>query len=207
MFLMAACCAKASPRNVAASFPVSPNDNGEFSEEIILENKFDNGNTEGWNIEGKCKTSNGVVEFYENAFNFHQTRTGLSNGWYQITVNAFGRDRNSDGGTAHRDRNESLLWEIYGNDYALPVKSLYEETGSTGSDNGQYPFTTAEANQNFENGRYGNTVNVLVTDGTLDFGIRGREGGQGRWCCFDNFKLIYIGNDLSSLYQAMAEEA
>ena len=80
MFLMAACCAKASPRNVAASFPVSPNDNGEFSEEIILENKFDNGNTEGWNIEGKCKTSNGVVEFYENAFNFHQTRTGLSNG-------------------------------------------------------------------------------------------------------------------------------
>ena len=206
MFLMAACCAKASPRNVAASFPVSPNDNGEFSEEIILENKFDNGNTEGWNIEGKCKTSNGVVEFYENAFNFHQTRTGLSNGWYQITVNAFGRDRNSDGGTAHRDRNESLLWEIYGNDYALPVKSLYEETGSTGSDNGQYPFTTAEANQNFENGRYGNTVNVLVTDGTLDFGIRGRECGQGRWCCFDNFKLIYIGNDLSSLYQAMAEE-
>ena len=93
MFLMAACCAKASPRNVAASFPVSPNDNGEFSEEIILENKFDNGNTEGWNIEGKCKTSNGVVEFYENAFNFHQTRTGLSNGWYQIIVNAFGRDQ------------------------------------------------------------------------------------------------------------------
>ena len=89
MFLMAACCAKASPRNVAASFPVSPNDNGEFSEEIILENKFDNGNTEGWNIEGKCKTSTGVLEFYENAFNFHQTRTGLSNGWYQITVNDF----------------------------------------------------------------------------------------------------------------------
>lgn len=207
MLLMAACCEKASPRNVTVDFPVSLNENGELSEGTISEDRFDNGNIEGWDIEGKCKTSNGVVEFYENAFDFHQTRTGLSNGWYQIAVNAFGRDRNSDGGTAHRDRNESLLWEIYGNDYALPAKSLYEETGSTGSDNGQYPFTTAEANQNFENGRYGNTVNVLVTDGTLDFGIRGKEGGLGRWCCFDNFKLTYIGNDLSALYQAMAEEA
>ena len=162
-----------------------------------------NSNTDGWI--GGGTFADGEVEFYDTTFDFYKELYNLPNGWYQITVNAFCRQY-IDGGANFTDGKEMKHWYIYGNDYALPVKSLYDEEDVSGS-NGGFPDNRTEAQNCFANGKYENTVNILVTDGTLRFGIKGLKNTGRCWCCFDNLKLTYKGNHLESLYGELAKQA
>ncbi|MCD8318035.1 MAG: hypothetical protein LUC45_03895 [Paraprevotella sp.] len=166
---------------------------------------FSNGNAVGW--EGSVPSPEaGVEEFYQNDFDFHKTLTGLPEGWYRMTVNAFCRAQAADGGAAHSARTENNTWRVYGNGYELPLMCVYEETGTTGGDNG-FPTLRNEANANFEAGKYQNTVDVWVKDGVLKLGFSNSEYHAGGWCCFDNVKVVYKGVDRSAMYEAMSEQA
>ena len=179
-------------------------------EVVLVETNFNNSTADGWNDWGTF--GNGVMEFYERTFDFNQTFTNLPDGWYQITLNGFYRNNGADGGATYTAQTYINNWRVYGNDYELPLMCVYEETGTTGLEtewvkDGNYPSGTASANTNFGNGKYVNTLNVWVSDGTLKVGVKGGHQGGATWTCLDNVKLTYKGNDLNGIGAAMAAQA
>ena len=179
-------------------------------EVVWVETNFNNSTADGWNDWGTF--GNGVMEFYERTFDFNQTFTNLPDGWYQITLNGFYRNNGADGGATYTAQTYINNWRVYGNDYELPLMCVYEETGTTGLEtewvkDGNYPSGTASANTNFGNGKYVNTLNVWVSDGTLKVGVKGGHQGGATWTCLDNVKLTYKGNDLNGIGAAMAAQA
>ncbi len=173
-------------------------------DKVIDISTFENGDITGWS--GSTPGPEwGVEEFYNVTFDFHKSLSYLPSGWYQITLNAFYRVI-KDAGVTYKAGKEINTYRIYANDYELPMMALYEEIGTTGGD-ANYPTWRSEANANFENGKYLNTINVLVTDGNLTFGLKNLTWVNTCWCCFDNVKVTYKGSDLSTMYTAMSEQA
>ena len=180
-------------------------------EVVWVETNFDNSTADGWNGVSTAFGS-GVMEYYETSFDFNREFTNLPEGWYQLTLNGFYRNGGADQGATYQANNYINNWRVYGNDYELPLMCVYEETGTTGLEtewvkDGNYPSGMASANTNFGNGKYVNTLNVWVSDGTLKVGIKGGHQGGATWTCLDNVKLTYKGNDLNGIGAAMAAQA
>ena len=49
------------------------------------------------------------------------------------------------------------------------------------------------ASLSFEQGHYLNEMDVDVTDGKLKLGLSCSAYQWDCWCCFDNFRIIYLG--------------
>lgn len=180
-------------------------------EVVWVETNFDNSTADGWNGVSTAFGS-GVMEYYQTSFDFNREFTNLPEGWYQLTLNGFYRNGGADQGATYQANNYINNWRVYGNDYELPLMCVYEETGTTGLEtewvkDGNYPSGMASANTNFGNGKYVNTLNVWVSDGTLKVGIKGGHQGGATWTCLDNVKLTYKGNDLNGIGAAMAAQA
>ena len=195
--------------NLTAAFREAAGD----QEYVVAEFNFDDGRTDGWSGATGNMAQAGVMEFYNQNFDFWYQLRDLESGWYQVEVNAFYRSSSLEDHQARLDKNLAV---IFGDDngsgrrYSMPALSLYDEdcteVGGMGNA-GAYPNDRTQANSCFQAGHYKMTVNAYVgADGILNFGLAGTNQGYS-WICFDNFKVTYKGNDLSAMYDAMQVQA
>lgn len=124
---------------------------------------------------GATETYKGSV--MNNGDVMHQTITGLANGEYEIHFYAVA---NSPRGESTSGAN---LATVYANEVELPVE-VYAQDGCTPSD-------------------YERTLTVMVTDGSITYGISCNGGGN--WYVCKNVALYMTGApDLSDYYDAIA---
>ncbi len=160
---------------------------------FLLKNPDFSDGGEGWSGTSFTAASQGVAEHYYKNFDFYQELTGLPNGRYQVSVQSFYRaGGKDDASAAHNNGTEQLNAKFYANDSEVSVVSLYS-TDAYSLSPYSYPDNVIQANQAFnDNDLYHNTLECVVTDGTLKLGIRNNNMLAYDWCCFDNFKITYL---------------
>ena len=162
------------------------------------------------------------AEFYETTFDFYQELTDLPNGNYLLKVKGFHRPgTNGDVYNDYRQGTDNASALLYANDGGVTLNNqaafaLDEQidgwSGVEVSHDGtlQYvPNSMADAYMWFNNGYYENELPVTVTDGTLRLGIRLEESVAYGWVIFDDFRLEYLGKQVTEgnrLYVDESEE-
>ena len=154
-------------------------------------------------------------EQYDKAsFDISQTLTGIPNGLYKLTVQGFYRygGAGTASGNPFLNGTEQSLVQLYANQKSVPLMSLYAQAQSTQSAGfyrqvtgvGYVPDTQEQAAVCFSDDYYINELaDIFITDNTLQLGIRKLEQAvSGDWACFDNFTLLYYGNDPSTIRNA-----
>ncbi len=184
---------------------------------VVVNPGFELPNGEGWtgsitNAHGG-NANNYCAEAFNMFFDFYQDVSGLPNGLYKVSVQAFYRAAANDVAWAGKD-SDPVLSEVYFNDFATPVKNVMsiEYTENLGDNcwstpNGTYTldgmnaasaaFSLEDENMNFTQNVYG-----IVTDGTMRLGIRQKENAAAqanRWTLWDNFKITYMGKNEEAL--------
>jgi len=139
------------------------------------------------------KNSDGV-EVYQGCGTFSQTVTGLANGLYKVTVQAFYRD----GWNERCSELSNNGWKL-GNAYleANGNQTMIADWASDrAADNN--PNGTGQAKTLFNAGKYVNEVFAQVTDGNLTISIA-QPGGAvaGRWFFLSNATLTYYSDQVS----------
>ena len=150
------------------------------------------GPTIGGDAANKC------AERWNTNFDIYQDLTGLPNGYYVLTVQAFYRAGGNANVVANQGQQNALL---YANDVTTPIMSILADAGKEGMPNdvniegyGQVPNNMGTASRAFSAGLYsGNKLVVQVTDGTLRIGIKKETTIGDDWAIFDNFELKYYG--------------
>jgi hypothetical protein len=145
-----------------------------------------NQNISGGTNENRC------AESWQSSFTLSQT-LNVPNGKYLVRAQAALTDyTNAYDGTDYP--------VVYANEASSPFKNM------EGSDIGSNMGTLSNA---FAAGKYEvEPVAVTVTDNKLTIGVRGTR--TNTWCIWDNFRLTYLGVDLSALvdaYEAALQEA
>lgn len=141
----------------------------------------------------------------DTSFDFNQTLTNMPNGIYKVTVQAFNRP----GDVANMNGTEEVGVVFYANNESKAIHHLFADASNevlftadeanawmTDYQHGeQYvPNSQAGASVYFEEGHYTNSLEVVVTDGTLKLGLRKpKDKIAKQWTCFDNFTLTYYG--------------
>lgn len=159
----------------------------------------------GWYGTAFTAANGNVAEQYNKTFDFYQIVTGLPIGKYRVEVQGFYRAGANDVAyAAHTAGTETINALLYANDASTAMKSLYSEDGYTYSPSYTYPNGVGGANTAFNtNDQYHNSLEVTVTDGLLKLGIKSSKKIDSDWCCFDNFKLTYLGYDKATAYDAL----
>ncbi len=150
----------------------------------------------------------GDAEVYHAVFDMYQVIKSLPEGLYTLSCNGFCRDDGGNGAQAELyavldgDEQTALFWDIYADG---SLEMLYQDSDGSFSDAaatlsdgsaGYVPYGMAGANVYFYTGHYVNNFNILVTE-RGDLTIGARETGTDDWVIFDNFRLVYQGNDAS----------
>ncbi len=161
----------------------------------------------------------GDAEVYHATFDISQTIKNLPEGLYTLSCSAFARDDNGDGIQAE------LYASVDGKEQTQTLVDLYSEgspemlydsssfpdvtTTLTNGDFAYVPDGMAGANIYFYLGYYQNKFNILVEErGDLTIGVR--ETSTDDWVIFDNFRLVYQGNDANvyvELIEGLIEQA
>ena len=157
--------------------------------------------------------SHNAEQIDKASFNVSQTIT-VPNGLYKVTVQAFYRygGSGSRSATAFLNGTEEPLVHLYANTKSVDIMSLYSQAQMQQSEGfnlqvdgvGYVPNDQSQAAACFTDGYFVNVLeNVYVTDNTLTVGIRkDNKAVSNDWTCFDNFTLIYYGNDYTDLQKA-----
>lgn len=189
---------------------------------------FTNNNTSGWN--GSPAPEHNVAEKYigsagTQSFDVYQELKGLPNGAYTITMKGFCRPGNYDTFTPdwETDPAQAVQAYLYGNTSSVQVKNILtegsdepyisKEDGSTNDKQtaaveGKYfANDRASAEVAFANGQYVNTIQCIVYDGVLRFGVKmnTENGPAGNWTVFDEFRVNYDGEDAKAYLTALTE--
>lgn len=157
----------------------------EYSDHI--QNPTFDSNANGWS--GTTSSwEHGVEEYFNlKSFSLGQTVSNLPNGQYLLYMQGFYRNGNG--------KNEQLVY-LQANDSTTRVCDLYSEDNHAF----KYADNRDQANQVFQEGlgSYANVVKCNVTDGTLKINLyKKQQTGLFDWCCFDNFRLFYLGSSTS----------
>ncbi|MCD8236195.1 MAG: hypothetical protein LUD00_05980 [Prevotellaceae bacterium] len=188
---------------------------------VVINPGFELPDGEGWtgnitNAHGG-NANNYCAEAFNMFFDFYQDVSGLPNGLYKVSVQAFYRAAANDIAWAGKD-SDPVLSEVYFNDFATPVKNVmsieYSENladNCWSTPNGTYTldgmnsasaaFSLEDENMNFTQNVYG-----IVTDGTMRLGIRQKENAaaqDSRWTLWDNFKITYMGKNEEALTEVI----
>jgi len=207
--------AGAEPKNDGESFEIT----------CLIENpSFSNNTIDGWTRTysgGSSATSYTCNEFFNNTFDFYQNLTGLANGSYQLSVQAYCRPGdNGPAYTNYKNGINDVTAELYVNNDASRVGNIYAYTGSTskkqntgawsddyecvveGGTNYFVPNCMEGASKYFaDENVYKTTVAALVEDGNLKIGFRDETLTSNQWTIFDNFRLYYYGSSKLVYYQ------
>lgn len=146
------------------------------------------------------------AEKWNTNFDIYQDITGVPQGLYKLTAQAFYRAGDiGAAATAHNNQTEAKNALLYANDKSIPLKSIFAEATAaadgakgmnTASDAGYIPNSMREASKAFSAGLYkSDPVYVYVgSEGTLRVGVKKSTTIQYDWAIFDNFELAYIGD-------------
>ena len=151
-------------------------------------------------------------------FSMSQTVTGLPNGKYRATCYGYYRWNNSSNNnnsaavTAHGNGTEVLNAIFFAGTKETPLMSVAGDANASSfcqtqgwTDN--TPNNQWQAAACFTQGFYLNTIDdIVVTDGTLTIGVKKTTQAGTDWAVFDEFKLYYLGEDLS-IYQDAYNDA
>ena len=209
--------AGAEPKNDGESFEITC---------LLVNPSFDDNTIDGWtrtydNPNGdwsSIATSYTCNEFWNNTFDFYQDLTGLPNGSYQLSVQAFSRPGGNDVAyPAYVGGTNSVTAELYVNSDASTVGNIYAYNGNTtgakvtgndykcvveGGTDYWVPNNMEGASLYFaDEDVYKTTVAALVEDGNLRIGFRDESYTQHQWTIFDNFRLYYYGSSKLVYYQ------
>ena len=147
--------------------------------------------------------NNFCAEKFDCNFNVYQILTGLPNGVYKVKAQAYyreGADQSYNPTPAlelRKNGNEHLYAKLYANNEETSVHSIFDEAGDCiygySTELGVVPNSVSHAATAFLQGLYWNELEVNVTDGTLQLGIKKDEYVFYDWTCFDSFRLYYYG--------------
>ena len=163
-----------------------------------------------WTAAPAPGTANGVAEFFaadvtDYTANIFQTVTGLSEGSYLVTCQAFERNGHNDGcGWEHAAGSERINFHLFANTDTTDVCSMYAHRYSGGNSLNGYVNGMESANAMFteaaENYLCG-VVTKVGTDGKLTLGITRdcRTVHTTDWCCFDNFRVYRLADELTAV--------
>ena len=120
---------------------------------------------------GGGKTDNMCAEVYNGIFDFYQQIANVPNGKYTLTCQGFYRGTEST---------------LYANGYTVAMKNITSESG---------PINwMTEASAAFTEGKYGNTLDFIVANGTIQIGIQKLTTAWADWNVLTNFKLTRTGD-------------
>ena len=191
--------------NVAASNVENP-----FNLTFLMQNPdFAKDAVTGWTSASDPGYGGGAAEFYERTFDFYQTLTGMPAGIYQLRANAFQRPGETAAVfTQYTAGNRNISTELYLSSASTPVmhicddrqpKALYTGDGADKklSDGTYVPITMNGAAAFFAKGLYDNSVTMeqATPNVTLRMGIRGTKSATYYWSIFDNFRLLFFGQN------------
>ena len=156
----------------------------------------------------RAVNGNNLAEFFNVDYDMSQTIEGLPNGMYAVYVTGYYRASSNDnnvGFNAYENGTEVITAELYANQAAVKLTSLYKHsveevnaadpTDKTIGGWNNFANSMGDAQVCFDKGFYAdNRVTVIVTDGKLTFGIRNKNHGGNSWTAFRDFKLGYLGN-------------
>jgi|GEM_PF-1716393 len=178
---------------------------------MLITNPAFDVNVDGWT--GSPVFGYNVAEHYNKNFSTYQTLTGLKNGSYTVMVNALYRDGENDGGKAYKEGTEIIPAKFVANDEEKPLVSLYahpydgptDAFGDWDLKNG-YINSMYAASLCFADNQYLNTIETNVTNGRLRIGLKNNGYKGDCWCCFDNFRLLYHGDYVTSINDLILPE-
>ena len=153
---------------------------------------------------GNARNMNG--EKYNTTCDVYQILTGLPIGWYKVKMQGFYREGADENGQItsvvelRKSGQEHLYAQFYANYKSMPVQSIFDcagQCGTTGlsSEFGCIPNSQSDASAYFDAGLYEHELMVYVDNGELRIGVRKETVVARDWTCFDNFRLIYMGNE------------
>ena len=170
--------------------------------------------TTGWTVTsgGGAAGTNGDAENYNwqqwnSTFNIRQNLTGLPAGTYQLETQGFYRPGGNN--TESTDQNAELY---AGTMFTVPVQLVSSEgknaqdntngftTANTNSGSTKYvPNSQADATKAFNADVYdSNTLTFVVgNDGAITIGGRKTIAVGSDWTVLDNFRLFYLGSDVT----------
>ncbi len=181
--------------------------------DILINNPSFDSNVSGWS--GSPVWGYQCAEHWNKSFNTQQTVTGLKNGYYVLRARALYRRAANDGGTAYRMGTEKIDATLSANNVSVPVTSLYAHPLSQtpelhavlsgthvlkGYVNSMYGASTA-----FAHGLYDHELPVEIVDGKLVIGIACPTSIDDCWCCFDDFRLEYLGDEQSGIEEIVSD--
>lgn len=179
---------------------------------LLADPSFENGG-EGWS--GKTtytKVDNSLqnCEAYHAVFDLYQELTGLPNGVYEVSAQAFERvgEYTTENHNAYLNGTEVIDAYLYANDTQQPVCSAYSETMNDGGktlDGQHFANSMSDFASMASEGNFWVTVKVPVTDGKLRLGIK--CDSYTNWSIWDNFYLTYVSSNVLALYVEELNEA
>lgn len=153
------------------------------------------------------------LEYFEKTYDMYQDITGLPEGTYEISVNAFYRYTSVAEDQARLDSGEGGLATMYAvsgestveKSVALLTSDPSTEKFESGVENSfvkddvtyYVPNDMVSSAAYFVNDKYINSIIVKVTDGKLRIGVKQTESVAGGWMIMDNWKLTYYGKNSS----------
>lgn len=165
----------------------------------------------------------GVGEVWKKSFDINQTIQNMPAGLYVLSVKAF--ERNEDNQES-RSTAAELYAVVNGETQTGSVKNIQDDAtdeqffsadmageGAIGAeddkqnDEGQWiPNGRCGANVRFYNGYYETNFNILV-DEMSDIVVGLRTTANNRWVLFDDFRIVFKGDDYSEAIMSLVADA
>jgi len=184
---------------------------------------------DGWTLEGNCNAGSGALEAYNQKFDLYQTINNAQVGVYELQLQGFfrlERDQTAFNMYQNGEQDPTRAW-IYVNSNKTYVKCVFDEpahggyladstkytqsgcwiNGSDPAESDWYANTMGTAAEAFKAGMYKVSAYGLIAEKGDPFrvGVAGDMSGAN-WMIWDNFKLIFRGNE-PSVIKPILEEA
>ncbi len=189
----------------------------DVTDAFVTNPRFEGNTKDGWTVYpgasyGGYNVNYNAMEMWYAYFRVGQELSGLPSGKYRLSVNAYYRPGGFDSSAAENYSEATAKRDAYiwANDKQTPVQSVYSQFSTTringgdnqirvGGVNRYYPNNMEGASARFSTGAYPNSLELDVTDGTLNFGMACPDDGAGQriaenWTIWSNWKLEFYGD-------------
>ena len=151
--------------------------------------------SEGWEGTSFSAAPGTVAEHYFQIFDTYQVLRNMPAGRYRLEWQGFYRNGNIDNAWLRHTLGSERTAEVYANDVAVTMRSLYDADAPYSFSPYTYPDNVQTANAAFEEGNYRQQLDfqILQTQ-DIRIGLRHLAPAVYDWACVDNFRLFYIDN-------------
>lgn len=174
---------------------------------------YDSNKNDGWQGSTPGFQSYTNAEFYQSVFDTYQKVTGVPEGVFKLSVQAFYRPGGAQDGYNRFINNDAQIKDVkmYATQgdltYSQAITTPYPEAGATAIGTGGESSVTAQdgstiyipndmnsAEAYFQAGRYNNEMLFIggIAD-TLQIGMKNSKSIGSNWVIYDNWKLTYLG--------------